>query len=209
LRRLRDTWIFACKEAGLEYGSPEAALAALRKRPQLSPRSAFLARQVPDIRQLARSRQSVDRSVANASSIVLLIEYGEEKALLAGDSTPATLTRAISRLLAERDQEELPVTYFKLPHHGSAKNVTKELIRKSPAACYLFSSDGSFFNHPDDAAVATVIEFAPPGRRLVFNYDNARTRQWDDPSLLDQYSYQVSYPEGPGGVTVSSEVSTW
>lgn len=103
LRRLRDAWLAACREAGLGFGSAESALLALRSKPMLSPKASYLGPAVPDVRQLARSRTGSDKSVANASSLVLLVGYGASRVLLAGDSTPAALTPPIRRLLADRE----------------------------------------------------------------------------------------------------------
>jgi beta-lactamase superfamily II metal-dependent hydrolase len=195
LRRLRDAWWESCQEAGIAVGSVSDALAALRAKPALLPVHSYLSgAEVMDIRELARSRSGSDTSITNASSIVLLVEYGDARILLAGDATPAALTSAVRRLLAERGSTLLPLTVFKLPHHGSAKNVTAELVRQLPADYYLFSTDGSYFRHPDETAVATVIQYGPPAAELVFNYDTPRTRVWDDADLRARYGYHARYP---------------
>jgi hypothetical protein len=202
LRRLRDVWWETCKEAGIATGSIADALAALRSKPALSPEHAYLARPaVKNIRDLARARSGSDTSVPNASSIVLLVEYGETRILLTGDATPSVLVPAVRRLLAERGLSSLPLTALKMPHHGSAKNITAELVRWLPARHYLFSTDGGYFNHPDETAVATVLEYGPADLELVFNYDTPRTRVWEDDRLQDSYGYQARYPdEGAAGI---------
>jgi hypothetical protein len=202
LRRLRDVWWETCKEAGVATGSIADALAALRAKPALSPEHAYLSRPAArNISELARSRSGSDPSVPNASSIVLLVEYGEARILLTGDATPSVLAPAVRRLLAERGLSSLPLTALKMPHHGSAKNITAELVRWLPARQYLFSTDGSYFKHPDDAAVATVLEYGPADLELVFNYDTPRTRVWDDDQLQESYGYRARYPdEGTTGI---------
>ncbi|WP_177225064.1 ComEC/Rec2 family competence protein [Geodermatophilus obscurus] len=202
LLRLRDDWERACREAGIDVGSVADALAALDARPRLRPEDSYLDREPPpDVRTLARRRADPDRSVPNASSVVLLAERGDDRVLLAGDSTPGVLLPAVRRLLAERGADRLPLTEFKLPHHGSAKNLTADLVRLLPARRYLVSSDGSYFGHPDDAAIATVLEYGPPGLELVFNYDTPRNRRWDDPRLRARHRHTVRFPadeDGPG-----------
>jgi hypothetical protein len=208
LRRLRDGWVEACREAGLQMGSIEAALAVLRARPALSPAQVYLGDgDPPDVRRLARTSASADRSVPNASSIVLLLEYGTARILLAGDSTPSALGPAVRRLLTERGADSLPLTALKLPHHGSGKNLTTELLRYLPAEHYLFSTDGSYFGHPDDVAVAKVLEYGTPGAELVFNYSNPRTRKWDDDRLRERYGHRLRYPDSDAtGVYLEWEV---
>jgi beta-lactamase superfamily II metal-dependent hydrolase len=201
LRALQDHWDLACKEAGLNVGSIDEALQLLRHRPNLNPLSTYLGAESPDIDQLARDRRGADKKVPNASSIVLLVEHDDRRILLAGDSTPSVLISALRRLLEERGVDRLELTDFKLPHHGSANNISREILELVPAHRYLFSTDGSYFGHPDDEAVATVIRHGRPGAELVFNYSKPRTRKWDLENLRNDYGYSVRYPTpGTSGV---------
>lgn len=195
LQALRDYWSQALKEAGLTMGSTAEALELLRNRPRLKPKSGYLGAKIPDVERLARARRGTDTAVPNRSSIVLLVEHKERRVLLAGDSTPAVLQAAIERLLDERGVEQLELTDFKLPHHGSAKNITREILALAPAERYLFSTDGGYFNHPDDEAVATVIRHGQRAAELIFNYDNPRTRPWDVAALRECFGYACRYPE--------------
>ena len=180
LRALHDYWLAACNEAGLTVGSTEEALKLLHEKRHLNPRDGYLGIEPVDVERLARDRRGTDTSVANRSSIVLLAEYRDRRVLLAGDSTPAVLHAAIRRLLDERGIARFELSDFKVPHHGSANNITREIIEMAPAERYLFSSNGSYFNHPDDSAVATVLRYGRRGAELVFNYSNPRTRQSGD-----------------------------
>jgi beta-lactamase superfamily II metal-dependent hydrolase len=196
LRSLRAAWSQACRDAHIQPGSDVDALRYLESRPRLQPGRRLLGREpMLDVATLARRRLGRDVSVTNASSIVLLLERGDERVLLAGDSTPGALEPAIERLLAERGIEELPLTVFKLPHHGSQRNITAQLVRRLPAQRYLISTDGSGRSaHPDDEAVATILKHGPRGLELVFNYDNARNRRWSDSRLVASMRHRVSFP---------------
>lgn len=200
LRALRDVWQRSLVDAELDFGDEEAALAALHARSTLRLEDSYLGQPpLPDIDGLARLRSGVDRKIPNASSIVLLAELGTRRVLLAGDSTPNVLHPALNRLIGERGPQILPLTAFKLAHHGSSKNISKEIIRLVPAEHYLFSSNGSYFGHPDDTSVATVIKYAPIGASLVFNYANPRTLKWQDDRLIADFKYQVRYPDTHDG----------
>ena len=83
---------------------------------------------------------------------------------------------------------------FKLPHHGSRRNVSVELLGTVACPMYLFSTDGSVFGHPDPKAVARVIRHGGPGPTLCFNYRSEPNRRWDDTALRERYSYRVRYP---------------
>jgi beta-lactamase superfamily II metal-dependent hydrolase len=202
LRALRDVWLEACTEANLILGSAADATAALKARDALSTDDMYLDDSALDVEYLADSRSGADNSVTNASSIVLLAEYGEARVLFTGDATPRALRRGVNRLLKERELTTLPLSALKVPHHGSRKNITAELVRLMPAHQYLFSSNGSFHGHPHDEAVATVLMHAPEGVELVFNYENAHTQRWAEPGLCHAHTYSVRFPLGDTGVRV-------
>ena len=73
-----------------------------------------------------------DSSFANGSSIMLLAEYGEHALLLAGDAHAPDIATALKRLLDERQMSStaFPVDAFKLPHHGSAHNLTQAVLER-------------------------------------------------------------------------------
>ncbi|GAA4605136.1 beta-lactamase superfamily II metal-dependent hydrolase [Actinoplanes octamycinicus] len=205
LLSLRDEWERACRDAGLAAGSVEAALVKLRNRPELKPADAYLGAEGRlDIDELARGRIGVDRSAANASSIVLLLEFGGHTALLTADITPAQLAAGVRAQLAATGAERLPVDVLKVPHHGSAKNISADLVRLIPARQYLISTDGSYHGHPHRSAVATIIRYAPPGAELVFNYPDPGD-VWDDDSTTNpDFTYTVRRPPAGGaGLTVA------
>jgi hypothetical protein len=208
LTALLDDWKDACEEAGLTAGSVEEALCLLHRKQNLVPEESYLssylsAGSIPNVEQLAQDRRGNDTKIANRSSIVLLVEYHNRSVLLAGDSTPSVLQTALLRLLDERGGDQLELTEFKVPHHGSAKNINREILKLAPAQRYLFSTDSSYFGHPNDTAVASVIRYGRCGAELVFNYDNPQTRQWNLAELREQHRYTASYPEaGTSGIRV-------
>ena len=202
LRTLRRLWDKECRAAGIAPGSTRDALELLAASKRLSPDDSYLDRL--DVDALAAQRETEeDGSVANASSIVLLAEVGGRSVLLAGDSTPQVLTAGLERLLAERNIPVLDVDAFKLPHHGSRYNVTRELMQLVRSPIYLVSTDSKYFKHPDPAAIARVIAYGSPGSRIVFNYRTDITGVWSDPLLMNRHAYRAEYPrETAGGVRV-------
>lgn len=148
-------------------GSTEEALRRLKLRGQLVPSNSYLGPET-----------SVDTSVTNASSIVLLLEWGDTRVLLTGDSTPSVLVPAVRRLLRERRTDQLSLDVFKLPHHGSSNNLNAELVCSLPARDYLVSTDGGHYDHPGSAALDLIASHSGTESHLVFNYDTARTRKW-------------------------------
>jgi hypothetical protein len=196
LTRLRSEWLTTLNDGGLVFESEEQALKALRARSGLNPAQTFLsgAKRRPSVPDLLQTPSSPDTAAANRSSIVLLAEYAGNMVLLPGDATPRALLAGTRRLLAERSLQRLDLTALKLPHHGSNRNITKDLLELLPADNYLFSSDGGTFGHPDDAGVAKCLAYGKPGSALLFNYRNPRTLQWQDEGVLRHRGNRVLYP---------------
>ncbi|HEY5854180.1 MAG TPA: hypothetical protein VIW24_09060 [Aldersonia sp.] len=205
LAKLRQAWLPTMRDEGLAFTSEEQALDALRARTGLNPAVTFLGEtKRPGISDLLQTPSPKDTKAPNRSSIVLLAEYAGHTILLPGDATPAALTTGVRRLLAERGAERLELTAFKLPHHGSTRNITNELLELLPADHYLFSSDGGKYGHPDDAGVAKCLAYGKRGSALLFNYRNQRTLRWQDQDALGPRENSALYPAaGAEGVKLS------
>ncbi|HZD16646.1 MAG TPA: MBL fold metallo-hydrolase [Actinomycetota bacterium] len=197
LAALRPVWEREVREAGLEPGTPyteaaeiPATVAALGPPPTPE-----------DVERWAATPSSEDGSEANGASISMLLELEGRSALLTGDAHSAPLVRGVDRLLGVRGAERLEVGVFKLPHHGSRRNVSTELIGRVRADAYVFSTNGALYGHPDLEAVARVA-LAADDARLCFNYDD-RAGIWREPGLVDELGYILETPtEGPLRVDV-------
>jgi len=122
-----------------------------------------------------------DSSVTNGSSILLLAELDEHALLLGGDAHADDIETAIARLQAERNlARPFPLAAFKLPHHGSEKNVTRDLLERIDCSRYLVSTDGSWHRHPDHQALLRILRFAKRPVQLLFNHAAATTTPWRD-----------------------------
>ena len=116
---------------------------------------------------------------------MLLAEFDKAKALLAGDAHAGVLLKTIPRLLAARPG--LTLDAFKLPHHGSKKNVSLPLVQSIPARKYLFSTNGAQFKHPDAEAVSRVLIGNPERKELWFNYRTVYNELWRDKELVSAF----------------------
>lgn len=198
LDKLRPAWEKAVEEAGLKPGVQDEALeAAARRRGIPDLLGARL-----DVPALAAAKFVEDRAPANGSTIAVLAEHGEASCLLTGDAHPDVLEQAIRRLCRERGVERLPVTAFKVPHHGSMFNVSNPLVELVETDRYLFSTNGNQTHHPHPEGVArTIAHGGMP--TLYFNYRSETTEPWDDRRLKTRYRYKTVYPErGQAGLAV-------
>jgi beta-lactamase superfamily II metal-dependent hydrolase len=159
-----------------------------------------------DLVSIAADSTPKDGGVPNGSSIALLVEHRGASVVLGADAWGNVLGAGLAGVAAARGLEAIPVDAFKLPHHGSKRNVIEAMLKRAPAQHYVVSSNGDTFHHPDDAALARVVLGASRGATLWFNYLNARTERWADSTLCDQYSYATRYPESPAtGVVLELE----
>ncbi|MCW8945805.1 MAG: hypothetical protein OQL27_13620 [Sedimenticola sp.] len=142
-----------------------------------------------------------DTSLANGSSIALLLEYPKEhpttRFLLSGDAWASVLKTSIDKLLPNTNKA-LKLTGFKLPHHGSIANISPELLQRLNCTHYLISTSGALFNHPHARAVELLLEAhnARAKPRLHFNYMTDTTFPWADTEDQKIRKYVAHHPEG-------------
>lgn len=204
LENLRPVWERVCEEAGLTPGVRSSRLEEIAKKKGVD----FLGARDP-IKELAETETDLDTAEANGSTIAVLAEYedgGETKrCILAGDAHADVLARSLKKLAKDRRQQRLRVDAFKLPHHGSERNVTKDVIEAVDCNRFLFSSNSTVFKspHPHAAAVARAIHYSDPGTTLYFNYRTGINDQWDSSGWMRRYQYDVDYGDTKGTCTIA------
>lgn len=138
----------------------------------------------------AKGEGVVDTKPANGSSICVVVEYEGHRLLLTGDAHADNLIAALDLL----PEEERRFDLVKLPHHGSAKNVTAELIGKLDCGSFLISTSGSYFYHPDAEAIARIILHAKhPEPTIRFNVPSEFNGWWDNEEWRDRFGYKTQY----------------
>ena len=145
-----------------------------------------------DIDSLAESTFEPDSSLTNASSIAFLAEYSGKKILFSGDAHATVLLESIKAYLPEC--QPLYLDLFKIPHHGSDGNISKELLERLRCSNYLVSTNGAYFKHPDKIAIARIIKYGGNKPNIYFNYLSRHNDIWKNPILQEKYQYQTFYP---------------
>ena len=84
-----------------------------------------------------------DSSIANRASIVFTFEYNSQNLLFCGDALPECIPKGEFELV-------------KLPHHGSIKNISEEMLSGIQTHEFLICADGSA--HPDKQTVAKLLQ---------------------------------------------------
>jgi len=197
LVKLRTAWSRALERAEVDPTN-EAAL-----RARLDGRAAYRAsgarlRPTPDqmMSSAALALGPMDDAVANGSSIAVIAEYAGRRLALLGDAHAPTLAATLGRMAAATGAATLRLDAVKLAHHGSAANLSPDLLGRIECATWLVSTDGSLFQHPDDEAIHAVVRQVP-GARLLFNYQSARTAPWGEPAMRAAHGHQAFYPRDP------------
>jgi beta-lactamase superfamily II metal-dependent hydrolase len=158
--------------------------------------------ELPGIEALAARVTPTDKAVPNGSSIAMLLEHKGASVLLSADAFPTVLVPALAALAKRRGiAGPMPIDVVKLSHHGSRANVTQDLLRAVDARHFVFSTNNSYFRHPNAEAVARVI-VGGSKPTLWFNYDTPPNRQWGVPDLMARHGHVARYPEGDTGVTI-------
>ena len=121
-----------------------------------------------------------EASKANGSSIAFLMSFGGKKVLFGADAHPDILCESLNAL----GDGPVELDLLKVPHHGSQANVTRELMKSMRCSNFLISTSGARFRHPDQPAIARLIEGSVEPARLYFNYRQQYTEFWEDRGSL-------------------------
>jgi hypothetical protein len=194
LSAMVETWDDELKaaELGIDWTDVEEVLAVLRKHRTLKALDTLGGSR--DVDALAEVAFSSDTAEANGTSIAVLAEFASRSVLLGADAHAPVLEASIRRLLVERGIERLPLHLLKVPHHGSAANISIDLLKTIACRDYLVSTSGKRFEHPDREAIARIILHGGVFPNLHFNYRSAFSGFWDDEEMGQGIDYQALYP---------------
>lgn len=143
------------------------------------------------VEELAESDFTQDDSPSNGSSIVLLAQFEGESILLTGDAFPGDIVAGIRRIIPVG--EKLPLSAFKVPHHGSRNNNSNELFEACDCRSYMVSTNGKKHGHPDREGIARILVHSAGDTALYFNYSHEANLVWSDDRLQNDYRYRAYY----------------
>ena len=124
-----------------------------------------------------REKQKADLEkyddASNASSISFIVSCDDFSILMLGDSFPDSIIEGLKAQGYSADNK-LKVDFVKVAHHGSAANISNELLAMLDCDNFIISTNGNRYKHPDREAIANIL--CHPNRRyerpinLYFNY---------------------------------------
>lgn len=157
-----------------------------------------------DISTALRSQLKPDQAKANGSSIAFLAEFGTKSCLLLADAHMKRICASLRTVLKQRGQTRLEIDAVKVSHHGSKYNISADLFELVDAEHFLISTNGDKHEHPDDAAIKTIIVGAYRKPTIWFNYLSATTQPWQAGSVGPDAKYATCYPKrAGGGITIN------
>jgi hypothetical protein len=186
LEALIPKWKKECKDAGLTPG-------ATVKDYVLDEDDEIEGFGTINIDALAAEAFEDDSSRANGSSIAFILEYKGVKVLLSGDAHEDLLVESLKKLGATADNP-MKLNAFKVPHHGSKYNISNELLALMDCDEYLISTNGNYFDHPEDVAMARLVKHGTDDAGINFNYKTEYNEIWDNANWIAKYKYSVLYP---------------
>jgi hypothetical protein len=169
--------------------------------------------------QLANDTYIPDRSPANGSSIAFCAEYKDHSRVLFGaDAHAEVLVRSLHRL---QSAGRYRVDLCKMPHHGSAANISPALLGSIDCGNWLVSTQGGDLirstsrearyrpgegRHPSMRAMARIIFHSTRPPTFWFNYRSASTERYDDLALAVELGFRAEYPvHAEDGIAVAVE----
>jgi beta-lactamase superfamily II metal-dependent hydrolase len=146
-----------------------------------------------------------DGSVPNLSSIMLLVEAEGKRLLLTGDGRGDHLLQGLAQAGLLDDEGCIHVDLFKLPHHGSDRNATRQFFRKVTADQYVVSADGLYGN-PDLVTFVWLVEAArEQGRQIeiIITNETESSRKLLQEYDPEEYGYRLTkLGEGEGALII-------
>lgn len=115
----------------------------------------------------------LDTGGPNSQSIVILVECDGEKVLLPGDCTPKELLSSIKSYNSVNGAP-LKLELMKLPHHGSVRNITKDLMAEMKCSNFVISTSvNKKYLFPNKETIAKLICYRDSEAETIsvsFNY---------------------------------------
>lgn len=123
----------------------------------------------------------------------MLLQLDNHRLLLGADAHPTVLANSIDRQLSGSGAPALKLDAYKVAHHGSRANTSRQLLEKLSCPRYLISTNGSQFEHPDKEGIARIIQFGGKEKEILFNYETDYSKIWHKDSLQNKHKYQAQF----------------
>lgn len=137
---------------------------------------------------------SLDKSQANLTSIVLQIKHKKKSGLLTGDVTPKRFEEISDLLFRENGNKKFDFDFIKLPHHGSHRSITKDIVSKFNCNTYVISTNGKNHFLPNKKCLLKIMEYRDIKSELnfVFNYSDLKEKLNFTLEEMQEYNFKLN-----------------
>lgn len=111
-----------------------------------------------------------DTDLVNRSSISFILDFYDMRLLFMGDSSPLDYEETIKCFNKTLSCNKSNFDLIKVPHHGSKKNWSTEIMNLVYASDYLISTNSTIHRHPDLESIIKIICCQKEHKCLHFNY---------------------------------------
>lgn len=149
--------------------------------------------------------RSQDKSIPNKSSIVIKIECEGKKILLTGDVTPDRLEFIVNKLAVQNGNNPTFFDYIKLPHHGSYRSLSKNIMEKISCYNYIVSTNGNKHFLPNKRALLKILTFLKRDKEQInfmFNYEEALDNLEITEKDKKNYNFRVTTNNQKYGISI-------
>ena len=158
------------------------------------------------LEELAAQKFEEDDSVPNQSSIAFLLTLNNCRFLFAADALSSRICSTL-RSMCYSWNNKLKVEYWKLSHHGSAKNTGPDLLGLIDCQNFIISTNGGRHGLPNKETLARIIlhehrSGADPVR-FFFNYDEEYLKNMLSKTECERYKAELVFPEGYAGLEIN------
>lgn len=153
-----------------------------------------------------KAMANADKSVPNLSSICVVAEASGKTMLLTGDARSDHLLEGLADKNFLDAQGRAHFDLFKVPHHGSDRNITKRFFKAVTADAYVISANGENGN-PDLATLIWLVEAVKEQQRSVDIYltnSTPSTEKLTEEYPANDYGYTLHFlPPGDSYMRIS------
>ncbi len=145
---------------------------------------AFLKKSQKEKKASASLAAFIDQSVANLSSIVVLVEAKNKRILLTGDARGDKIMEGLELVGLLPKNGDMHLDVLKVPHHGSDRNMETIFFERVKANHYVFSGNGEHGN-PERETLEMLLDargnddFAIHLTYPISEIDTGRQAEWN------------------------------
>ncbi|MDP0506039.1 MAG: MBL fold metallo-hydrolase [Fusobacterium sp. JB019] len=152
-----------------------------------------------DIEELYNETFKENLTIENLSSLAFIISINNRNFLFSGDASAKIMYSSLKDLGYSKDNK-LKLDYFKLPHHGSENNLSKELLEIIECYSFIISTNGDHNNNPTKMALSRILlnkeRNIEKTISFIFNYNNEVLKGIFSEEEKKKYNFKCLFPEG-------------